>query len=93
MMHLVLNLSADQSSLLFTAIFLLLICTTLKLSFCLLQIVSAVTELLIAQFMWLDFDNASKPIYLYINSSGTQVSAGTCCFLILNGCQHMNQFS
>ncbi|KAH9655700.1 ATP-dependent clp protease proteolytic subunit-related protein 1 [Citrus sinensis] len=37
-----------------------------------MPIVSAVTELLIAQFMWLDFDNASKPIYLYINSSGTQ---------------------
>lgn len=39
----------------------------------LLQIVPAVTELLVAQFMWLDYDNPSKPIYLYINSSGTQV--------------------
>ncbi|CAN4099330.1 unnamed protein product [Withania somnifera] len=37
-----------------------------------MPIVEAVTELLIAQFMWLDYDNPSKPIYLYINSSGTQ---------------------
>ncbi|KAJ0010301.1 hypothetical protein Pint_33811 [Pistacia integerrima] len=37
-----------------------------------MPIVPAVTELLVAQFMWLDFDNATKPIYLYINSSGTQ---------------------
>ncbi|KAH0977839.1 hypothetical protein GBA52_027558 [Prunus armeniaca] len=36
------------------------------------EIVPAVTELLVAQFMWLDYDNPSKPIYLYINSSGTQ---------------------
>ncbi|KAL2930268.1 ATP-dependent Clp protease proteolytic subunit-related protein 1 chloroplastic [Bienertia sinuspersici] len=37
-----------------------------------MPIVPAVTELLIAQFMWLDYDNPAKPIYLYINSSGTQ---------------------
>ncbi|RVW72411.1 ATP-dependent Clp protease proteolytic subunit-related protein 1, chloroplastic [Vitis vinifera] len=37
-----------------------------------LWIVPAVAELLVAQFMWLDFDNPSKPIYLYINSTGTQ---------------------
>ncbi|XP_021892332.1 ATP-dependent Clp protease proteolytic subunit-related protein 1, chloroplastic [Carica papaya] len=37
-----------------------------------MPIVPAVTELIVAQFMWLDFDNPSKPIYLYINSSGTQ---------------------
>ncbi|CAN6458894.1 unnamed protein product [Victoria cruziana] len=37
-----------------------------------MPIVPAVTELLVAQLMWLDFDNSSKPIYLYINSSGTQ---------------------
>jgi ATP-dependent Clp protease protease subunit len=47
---------------------------------CLMQIVPAVTELLVAQFMWLDYDNPSKPIYLYINSPGTQVSIGICCF-------------
>ncbi|XP_039126373.1 LOW QUALITY PROTEIN: ATP-dependent Clp protease proteolytic subunit-related protein 1, chloroplastic-like [Dioscorea cayenensis subsp. rotundata] len=37
-----------------------------------MPIVPAVTELLVAQLMWLDYDNPSKPIYLYINSSGTQ---------------------
>ncbi|KAF3435542.1 hypothetical protein FNV43_RR22631 [Rhamnella rubrinervis] len=37
-----------------------------------MPIVPAVTELLVAQFMWLDYDDPSKPIYLYINSSGTQ---------------------
>lgn len=45
-----------------------------------MQIVPAVTELLVAQFMWLDYDNPAKPIYLYINSPGTQVSIGFCCF-------------
>ncbi|KAK4401764.1 ATP-dependent Clp protease proteolytic subunit-related protein 1, chloroplastic [Sesamum angolense] len=35
-------------------------------------IVPAVTELIIAQFMWLDYDSPTKPIYLYINSPGTQ---------------------
>ncbi|KAL4352980.1 hypothetical protein GQ457_06G002960 [Hibiscus cannabinus] len=37
-----------------------------------MPIVPAVTELVVAQLMWLDYDNPSKPIYLYINSSGTQ---------------------
>lgn len=37
-----------------------------------MPIVPAVTELLVAQFMWLDYDSPSKPIYLYINSPGTQ---------------------
>ena len=36
-----------------------------------MPIVPAVTELIVAQFMWLDYDNPTKPIYLYINSSGT----------------------
>jgi hypothetical protein len=39
-----------------------------------MPIVPAGTELLVAQFMWLDYDNPTKPIYLYINSPGTQVS-------------------
>ncbi|KAK2405414.1 ATP-dependent Clp protease proteolytic subunit 2, mitochondrial [Trifolium repens] len=37
-----------------------------------MPIVPAVTELILAQLMWLDYDNPAKPIYLYINSSGTQ---------------------
>ncbi|KAL0796909.1 hypothetical protein Bca101_068286 [Brassica carinata] len=36
------------------------------------SIVPAVTELLVAHFMWLDYDNPAKPIYLYINSPETQ---------------------
>ncbi|KAL7598295.1 hypothetical protein Lser_V15G22940 [Lactuca serriola] len=36
------------------------------------RIVPVVTELLVAHFIWLDYDNPAKPIYLYINSSGTQ---------------------
>lgn len=38
------------------------------------------TELLVAQFMWLDYDSPTKPIYLYINSSGTQVGLSTSDF-------------
>ncbi|XP_010542091.1 PREDICTED: ATP-dependent Clp protease proteolytic subunit-related protein 1, chloroplastic-like [Tarenaya hassleriana] len=37
-----------------------------------MPIVPAVTELIIAQFMYLDYNDSSKPIFLYINSSGTQ---------------------
>ncbi|KAJ4821047.1 ATP-dependent Clp protease proteolytic subunit [Rhynchospora pubera] len=32
----------------------------------------AVTELIIAQMFYLDYEDSSKPIYLYINSTGTQ---------------------
>ena len=38
------------------------------------QIVPAVTELIVAELLWLDYDNPAKPIYFYINSSGTQVN-------------------
>ncbi|KAF7811069.1 ATP-dependent Clp protease proteolytic subunit-related protein 1, chloroplastic [Senna tora] len=37
-----------------------------------MPIVPEVTELIVSQFMWLDYDNPAKPIYLYLNSSGTQ---------------------
>jgi ATP-dependent Clp protease protease subunit len=36
-----------------------------------MPIVPAVTELIAAQFLWLDYDDRTKPIYLYINSTGT----------------------
>jgi ATP-dependent Clp protease protease subunit len=36
------------------------------------QIVQAVTELLVAELLWLNFDDKEKPIYFYINSPGTQ---------------------
>lgn len=37
-----------------------------------LPIVPAVAELIVAQLMWLDYDNPTKPVHLYINSYGTQ---------------------
>eukprot|EP00271_Cylindrocystis_brebissonii_P010343 TRINITY_DN26511_c0_g1_i1.p1 TRINITY_DN26511_c0_g1~~TRINITY_DN26511_c0_g1_i1.p1 ORF type:complete len:407 (+),score=87.59 TRINITY_DN26511_c0_g1_i1:123-1343(+) len=37
-----------------------------------MPIVPAVTELVIAEMLWLDYDNPQKPIYVYINSPGTQ---------------------
>lgn len=37
-----------------------------------MAIVPAVTELVVAELLWLDYDNPMKPIYLYINSPGTQ---------------------
>lgn len=48
-------------------------CQALYLTFVALQIVPAVTELIVAELLWLDFDNPAKPIYFYINSTGTQV--------------------
>ncbi|GKV26472.1 hypothetical protein SLEP1_g35763 [Rubroshorea leprosula] len=36
-----------------------------------MPIVPAVTELIVAQLMFLDYDDQTKPIYIYINSSGT----------------------
>ncbi len=35
-----------------------------------------VTELIIAQLLFLEFDNAEKPIYFYINSTGTSWHTG-----------------
>ena len=35
-----------------------------------------VTELIIAQLLFLDFDNSEKPIYFYINSTGTSWYTG-----------------
>ncbi|KAG8069097.1 hypothetical protein GUJ93_ZPchr0005g15744 [Zizania palustris] len=36
-----------------------------------MPIVPAVTELIATQFLWLDYDDRTKPIYLYLNSTGT----------------------
>jgi len=40
-----------------------------------MSLVPAVTELLLAEFMYLQFDDPKRPIYLYINSTGVQVRA------------------
>lgn len=37
---------------------------------------SAVTELVIAQLLYLQYRDANKPVYLYINSSGTTRADG-----------------
>ncbi|PIN19755.1 ATP-dependent Clp protease, proteolytic subunit [Handroanthus impetiginosus] len=37
-----------------------------------MPIVPPVTELIIAELMWLEYDDNTKPIYVYINSPGTQ---------------------
>ncbi|KAG6496808.1 hypothetical protein ZIOFF_044680 [Zingiber officinale] len=34
-------------------------------------LVPAVTELMMAEFLYLQYEDAKKPIYLYINSTGT----------------------
>lgn len=39
-------------------------------------IVPEVAELIIAQFLWLDSDDSSKPIYLYISSEGNEDEEG-----------------
>ncbi|XP_010541180.1 PREDICTED: ATP-dependent Clp protease proteolytic subunit-related protein 4, chloroplastic [Tarenaya hassleriana] len=36
-----------------------------------MSLVPSVTELMLAEFLYLQFDDAEKPIYLYINSTGT----------------------
>lgn len=37
-----------------------------------MPIVPAVAELIMAELMWLDYDNPAKPVYVYINSPGIQ---------------------
>ncbi len=37
-----------------------------------MTLVPSVTELILAQLMYLQWDNATKPIYMYINSTGVQ---------------------
>lgn len=41
-----------------------------------MALVPSVTELIVAQLLWLSADSAEKPIYFYINSSGTQSPEG-----------------
>ena len=42
----------------------------------LLQLVPAVTELLIAEIMYLQYKDRNKPMFLYINSTGTTRADG-----------------
>ena len=36
-----------------------------------MSLVTAVTELIMAELLYLQYDDAKKPIYMYINSTGT----------------------
>ncbi len=41
-----------------------------------MPLVPAVTELIVAELLWLNFDQPEKPVYFYINSTGSQTPAG-----------------
>lgn len=41
-----------------------------------MSMVPAVTELIIAEFLYLQYEDASKPVYMYINSTGTSSADG-----------------
>lgn len=36
-----------------------------------MSLVPSVTELILAEFLYLQYEDAEKPIYLYVNSTGT----------------------
>lgn len=38
-----------------------------------MSLVPSVTELLLAEFLYLQYENSTAPIYMYINSAGVQV--------------------
>jgi ATP-dependent protease ClpP protease subunit len=42
-----------------------------------MSLVPAVTELMLAELLYLQYDNPNRPIYMYINSTGVAVSG---CF-------------
>lgn len=39
-----------------------------------MSLVPAVTELMLAELLYLQYDNPTRPIYMYINSTGVAVS-------------------
>lgn len=41
-----------------------------------MSLVPAVTELLLAELLYLQYDNPTQPIYMYINSTGVTVRGG-----------------
>jgi ATP-dependent Clp protease protease subunit len=43
-----------------------------------MSLVPAVTELMLAELLYLQYDNPTRPIFLYINSTGVAVSAPLC---------------
>jgi hypothetical protein len=56
-----------------------------------MSLVPSVTELMVAEFLYLQYDDATKPIYLYVNSTGTTKVSGVfrlnmCCLVYLSYC-------
>ena len=41
-----------------------------------MPLVPSVTELILAQLLYLNYESSDKPIYMYINSSGTSLPDG-----------------
>lgn len=41
-----------------------------------MSLVPAVTELIIAEFLYLQYEDASKPVFMYLNSTGTSSADG-----------------
>ena len=42
-----------------------------------MSLVPAVTELILAELLYLQYDNPTRPVYMYINSAGVTVSSWT----------------
>ena len=42
----------------------------------LMQLVPAVTELVISELLWLNFSSPEKPVYVYLHSIGSQTPDG-----------------
>lgn len=47
-----------------------------------MSLVPAVTELLLAELLYLQYDNPTRPIFMYINSAGVQASFYVLLFLL-----------
>lgn len=60
-----------------------------------MPLVASVTELLIAELLWLNFDNPEKPVFFYVNSTGSQsvdgkaVASETEAYAILDTLQYI----
>ncbi len=55
----------------------------------LVQLVPAVTELIVAELLYLQYKDRQKPIYLYINSTGTTRADGETVSI---ACNHFQLF-
>ena len=53
-----------------------------------MSLVPAVTELMLAELLYLQYDNPTRPIFMYINSAGVQVQSGFCNTA---GCMHIHR--